>query len=62
MDDDVQAEQLDEGLVVAEAKDMCEVPGVVLRGINGCRFAFAVDILVDTAGDVRELCNPRRGY
>lgn len=60
MDDDVETEQLDEGLVVTETKDVRKIPGVVLRGINGRRLAFAIHILVDATRDVREFGNPGR--
>ena len=58
VDSDVETEELNEGRVFAEAEESGQVGGVVLIEVDGGELALAVDIAVDTTGDVRELGNP----
>lgn len=58
MDGDVETHELDEGLVVTEAEESRQVPGVVLVGVDGGELALAVDVAEDTTGDVGELGDP----
>jgi hypothetical protein len=55
---DVEAEKLNKGLVIAETKKGSKVPRVIFVSINGGKLALAVDILVDTASNIRELGDP----
>jgi hypothetical protein len=55
MDGDVEAEELDERLVVAVAEEVGKVGRVVLAGINCRQLALAVHVTEDAAGNVRKL-------
>ena len=57
MDGDVETHQLDEAGLVAEAKEVGQVPGVVLGGIDSGDFALTIDVAVDTTSNVGELGN-----
>jgi hypothetical protein len=58
VDGDVETEELNEGWVLAEAEESSQVGRVVLVEVDGGELALAVDIAVDTTGNVRELGNP----
>ena len=57
MDGDVETHQLDEAGLVAEAKEVGQVPGVVLGGVDGRELATTVGVAVDATGNVRQLRN-----
>ena len=58
VDGDVETEELNEGLVLAETKEGGEVPRVVLVGVDGRELTLAVDVLVDATSNVGKLGNP----
>jgi hypothetical protein len=51
VDGDIEAEQLDEGFVLAEAEKVGKVPGVVLGWVDGWNFALTVDVTEDSSGN-----------
>jgi hypothetical protein len=57
VDSDVEAEELNERLVVAVAEERGEVGRVVLAGVDSRDLALAVNVTEDAAGNVRELGN-----
>ena len=59
VDGEVEAEELDESLVVPKAEKGCKVVGVVFRGVDGGKFTLAEDVAVNATGDVGEFSNPR---
>ena len=58
VDGDVEAEKLDKGRLIGEAKEGCKVIGVVLGRVDCWQFARTKDIAVDTPGDVWQLGDP----
>lgn len=56
---DVEAHELDECLIIPEAKECGQVGGVVLRGVDGGKFTLAINVAVNATGNVRQLGNPR---
>lgn len=58
MDGDVEAHELNESGVLAEAEQGCQVPRVVLVRVDSGELALAIDIAEDAASNVGQLCNP----
>lgn len=58
MNGDVQAEQLDERGVIAEAKKCGQVPRVVLVSVDSREFATTVHIAVNATSNIGQLRNP----
>ena len=61
MDGDVEAHELDKGGVLAKAEEGGEVVGVVLLEVDRRELTLAVDVAVDAAGDVGQLCDAGGG-
>lgn len=61
MNSDVEAEELNEGRVLAKAKESGQVGRVVFVEVNGRELSLTKDVSVNSAGDVGELCNPGIG-
>jgi hypothetical protein len=55
VDSDVVTEELNESGVLAEAKKVGEIPGVIFGNIDGGKLATTVYIAVDATGNVGEL-------
>lgn len=60
MDGDVKTEELDKVALFSKAKNVCQVPGVILGSVDGGNLALTVDVAVNTTGNVGELGNPMR--
>ena len=58
MDSNVESKQLDEGIVLAEAEKSCQVPRIILVGVDGRKLATAIDVAVDATSDAWQLGNP----
>lgn len=61
VDSDVQTHQLDESLVLSESEEVGQVVRVILGSVDGGQLARAVQVAVDSASDVRELGDAKRG-
>ena len=59
MDGDVETHELNERLVVAEAKEGREVVRVVLVGVDRGELALPVNVAVDATSDVGKLGNAK---
>ena len=62
VDGDVETEKLDELFLSSETKNVGQVPGVVLGGIDSGDFALTIDVAVDTNSNVGELGNPTQRW
>jgi len=55
VDGNIQPHQLDEGFIVTEAKKGRKIGRVILIWVDGRELAIAINVAVDTTGDVGEL-------
>ena len=62
VDGDVETEKLDELFLYSETKNVGQVPGVVLGGIDSGDFALTINVAVDTTSNVGELGNPTQRW
>jgi hypothetical protein len=58
VDGDVEAEKLNEGRLIGEAKERCKVIGVVLGRVDCWQLARTKDVAVDASSDVWQLRDP----
>lgn len=58
MDSDIQAHEVNEGLVVAKAKQGRKIMGVIFGRVNGRELSLTEDIAVNSPCDVGELGDP----
>lgn len=58
MDGNIQTHELDEGLVIAEAKQCGKIVGVVFGRVDGREFALTKNIAVDPSRNIGKLGNP----
>lgn len=54
MDRDVQTEKVNEGIILAESKEMGKVPRIVLGRVNSRNLALAINITEYTTSNIRE--------
>lgn len=58
VDGDVKTEEFDKVALFSKAKDVGQIPRIILGGVDGRDLALTVDVAVDTTGNVGELGNP----
>lgn len=54
MDRDVQTEKVNEGIILAESKEMGKVPRIVLGRVNSRNLTLPINITEYTTGNIRE--------
>lgn len=59
MDGEVEAHKVNESCILAEAKEVGQVVGVVLGSIDSRELALAVEVVVDSTSDVRKFSDPK---
>lgn len=57
VDSDVEAEELNKGMIITETKESREIVRVILGGVDGRELALTEDVTIDTASDVGKLGN-----
>jgi hypothetical protein len=55
MDGDIQAHEINEGIVVTKAKQRSKVVGVVFRRVDGRELPLAKDVTIDSSRNIGEL-------
>ena len=59
MDGDIQAHEVNEGLIITEAKQRCKIVGVIFGRVDGRELSLTEDVTVDSSCDIGELGDPK---
>ena len=59
MDGDIQAHEVNEGLVIAKAKQGGKIVGVIFSGVDSGELSLAKDVAVNSSCNIWELSDPR---
>ena len=60
MDSDVQAHEINEGLVITKAKQRGKIVGVIFSRVDCGKLSLTKDVAVNSSRNVGELGDPRR--
>lgn len=62
MNGDIQAHEVNKGLVIAKAKQGGEIVGVIFGGVDCREFSLTKDVAVNSSRNIGELGDPRRSF
>jgi len=59
VDGDIQAHEVNEGLVIAKAKQRGKIVGVIFGRVDGRELSLTKDVAVDSSRNIGEFGDPR---